>query len=96
MRSARGRIGVRTPSPRLWRTTLDKMGNGSRSSRNKSFLVQFNPQVIAGRVGQILPDAEVPFRGLDGLVAEGNLDLLDWSFSFVRELRKSPAESARD
>jgi hypothetical protein len=63
-----------------------KWGTDQDAASDCSFLLQFNPQVIAGRVGQILPDAEVPLRGLDGLVAEGNLDLLDRSFSFVGEL----------
>jgi hypothetical protein len=56
---------------------------------------RFNPQVIAGRVGQILPNPEVPLRGLNGLVAERNLDLLDGSFSPVRELCKcSPCRAS--
>src|SRR5262249_9742601 len=35
-----------------------------------------NAQVIAGRIGQILAHAKVPFGGGDGGVAQGELDLL--------------------
>jgi hypothetical protein len=44
--------------------------------------------VIAGRVGQVLPHAQVSFGRLDGLVSERELDLLERDFAFVRLWRE--------
>ena len=68
------------------------MGSGSRISKRHSLPLQFNPQVIAGRVGQVLPHTEIPFGGLDRLVAKGQLDLPDRNLSLVDELRKGATD----
>jgi hypothetical protein len=42
--------------------------------------------VIAGGVGEILLDAEVPFGGLDGGMTEGQLNLFERGVALVGEL----------
>jgi len=47
--------------------------------------------VIAGGVGEVLLDAEVPFSRLDGSVTERNLDLLEGGVTFVGEFGEGSA-----
>jgi len=47
--------------------------------------------MVARRIGQILADAEIPFRGLDGCVTEGNLNLFECRAAAVRELGEAAA-----
>ena len=49
-------------------------------------------EAVAGSVGKILPDAQVAFGGLDGGVAERELDLLEGGVAFVGELGEGTAQ----
>ena len=55
------------------------------TKRNRPSL-DLNSQILPRSVEQVLLDAEVALGGLDGLVAEGELDLLDGDFALVGEL----------
>ena len=57
--------------------------------------LQSQSEVIAGRVHQVLLEAEVAFGGLHRSVAERKLDLLKRGVAFVRELGEGPAEVVR-
>ena len=47
--------------------------------------------MVARRIGQILADAEIPFRGLDGRVAESDLNLFQRRAAAMRELGEAAA-----
>lgn len=42
--------------------------------------------MIAGGVGEILGDPQIPFGGLDGGMAEGELDLFEWRVALMGQL----------
>lgn len=51
--------------------------------------------MIAGCISQILLDAQVLLRRLDGLVPERELYLIDWCAALVCQLRKRPPQVVR-
>ncbi len=51
--------------------------------------------MIAQRVGEVLLDAEVLFRRLDGLMSERELYLADGRAALVNQLRKRPPQVVR-
>src|SRR5215213_6411038 len=52
-------------------------------------------QVIARSIGEILLNSEIPFRGLNGRVSEGDLDLIELSAAFVSKLGISTPQIMR-
>ena len=53
---------------------------------------QFQPQMVAWRVAEILLHAQVTLRGLDRSVAQRYLDLLDRGLALVRQFRIRPTQ----
>ena len=51
--------------------------------------------MIAGCIGEILLDSQVPFRGLNRCMPERDLDLLKRGMPPVRKLCESPPEIVR-
>ena len=51
--------------------------------------------MIAGGIGQVLPDAQIPFRGQDRIMPERQLDLLERRTASMRQFCERAAQIVR-
>ena len=74
----------------------ESLGNGNyMASYERSIFLDVEAEVIAGGVVEVLADAQVAFRGQDGGVAQGELNLLEGGAAFVGQFGEGSSQIVR-